>query len=93
MEGKTIVVTFKVQILHNYGRGWSRDLKKKECLRSKVVLVLKLSFLSLSNIDFSCSEIELIVSSVSINSSCESSSLSALSLAFPSFNFFASGES
>ena len=29
MEGKTIVVTFsKVQILHNYGRGWSRDLKK-----------------------------------------------------------------
>ena len=45
------------------------------------------SFLSLSNIDVSCSEIELIVSSVSINSSYESSSLSALSLAFPSFNF------
>ena len=50
------------------------------------------SFLSQSNIDFSCSEIEAIVSSVSTNSSCESSSLSVLSWAIASFDFFASGD-
>ena len=49
------------------------------------------SFLTLSKIDFS-SEIEAIVSSFSINSSCESSSLSVLSWAIASFNFLGSGD-
>ena len=52
------------------------------------------SFLSLSNIDFSCSEIGPMVSNVSINSSCEpSTSLSTFSWGFASFIFFfASGD-